>query len=112
VSVTFFAATADGFPVARDDLGLRVNVASANAAALLRVLGVSEGPDLAGGLDLPMARRALMKARFRATYGARRVAGRTWVLGADREYVLRRVSDLEWLVEAAAAAGAARLAWG
>lgn len=109
--MTFFAATADGFPVARDDLGLRVNVASANAAALLRVLGVSEGPDLAGGLDLPMARRALMKARFRASYRVCRVAGRAWVLGADRGYILRRVADLEWLVVAAAAAGATRLAW-
>ena len=111
MSVTFFAATEDGHPVARDDLGLRVNVASANAAALLRVLGVSSGPDLAGDVDLPTARRALMKARFRASYGVRRVAGRAWVLGVDRGYVLQRVADLEWLVEAAGAAGAVRLAW-
>jgi hypothetical protein len=100
-----------------------LNLSNTNARAfLLLFLGLAPGVDLLGGVGMPEARRAIMRAR--ATFD-RRVArftregsdtkrpGRCRVIegGIDEDYFQRRLDAFERFLDAVAERGARSVYW-
>lgn len=123
MSIDFYGKTASGEPIMLGfDHPAAVNMSSANGRAFLEFLGLDPGPEPAGEVGMPEARRAIIRAR--ATF-ARRVRGftregsdtkrpgETRVVsgGIDDGYFARRLDDFERFVGAVAEMGATSIYW-
>ena len=121
MSITFYGQRADGSIIKIPlDHSAHVNVANGNAVLLLGLLGL--GGELQGEVSLPVARRAVIRAR--ATFDRRagsftREPGdvkrsghaRVIVAGIDTGYLVRRLADFERFVLFVAARGAVAVYW-
>jgi hypothetical protein len=123
VSIDFYGKTAEGKMIS---LGFEdpchINMNSANGRAFLEFLGIEPGPEPAGEVTMPEARRAVMRAR--ATF-ERRVGNHTregsdtkrpgrvrvieGAIGPD--YFERRLNDFEQFLNVVAERGATSIYW-
>jgi hypothetical protein len=123
MSVDFYGKDCHGLPIM---LGHEhpdaINMSSGNGRAFLEFLGVEPGPEPYGELPMPLARRAVMRAR--ATFGRR--AGlftrpsmdtqrlglaRVVIVGLDVDYLARRLDDFERFLNAVTERGAVSIYW-
>lgn len=123
VSVSFYGKTRGGEPIMLDiEDPAYLNMASANARALLELLDLEPGDEPSGDASMPEARRAVMRAR--ATF-ERRADGFTRE-GSDtkrpgqvrfieggiaREYLAMRLDAFEKFLNVVADKGAISIYW-
>lgn len=124
MSVSFYGEKADGTPVLLDiEHAAYFNMSSANARAFLLFLGLDPGDEPMGEITMPVARRAILRAR--ASF-ERRVGGftrqhsdtkrpgqvRVVVRGIDARYFATRLHDLEKFLNVVSEMGATSIRWG
>ena len=124
VSVTFYGRRPDGTPVTLDIEDLNsLNMASANARVFLSFLGLDSGPEPDGDVPVPVARRAVIRARatferracrFTRTGADTKRPGQCRVIvgGIDEDYFGRRLDDFERFLGVVVEKGATRIYWG
>jgi hypothetical protein len=123
MSVSFFGKTPEGRPIHLDPRAIgHLNLSNENARALLLLLGIDPARVARGEMTLADARRALIFAR--ATFERRvpqftrsardtKPPGKVRVIdaGITREYLARRLGDLERFLDLMSSMGATSIAW-
>lgn len=123
MSIEFYGKKTDGEPIMLDfEHPAFISMSNANGRAFLEFLGIDPGPEPAGEITMPEARRAVMRAR--ATFERRapqftreesdtKRPGRARVIesGIDVEYFERRLNDFEKFLNAVAEHDAAFIYW-
>jgi len=123
MSVEFYGQKSDGAAIMLDfDHPAFISMSSSNGRAFLEFLGIEPGPEPAGEVTMPEARRAVMRAR--ATFERRapqfiregsdtKKPGRVRVIegGIGTDYFERRLDDFEKFLNAVAEAGATSIYW-
>jgi len=123
MSTTFYGRAADGEPIMLDhEDPAHLNLSCCNARAFLSFVGLDAGLGPSGEVGLPLARRAIMRAR--ATFDRRvgsytrqmsdtRRPGRCRVVvaGVDEAYFERRLADFERFLGEVVERGAISIYW-
>jgi hypothetical protein len=123
LSIDFYGKAGNGKPIMlKLDDPAAVNMANANGRRFLEFLGLDPGPEPAGEVSMPEARRAVMRAR--ATFERRVPAftrqesetkwpGQVRVIeaGLSEEYFERRLNDFEKFLNVVTAKGATSIYW-